>query len=69
MQMTLVVGRCTRQQRWSMTLSGRYARRRNLDRHHGLQGAFAGSTAGSIEVDLDYGWRQWDYHDVSQRNG
>ncbi len=39
------------------------------DRHRGLRGAVAGSTASSIEADLDYGWRRRDDHDVSQRNG
>ena len=69
MQMTLAVERCTRQWRWSMTLRRAVRQRSNIDRHRGVRGAVAGSTASSIEADLDYGWRRRDDHDVSQRNG
>ena len=69
MQMTLAVERCTRQWRWSMTLRRAVRQRSNSDRHRGLRGAVAGSTASSIEADLDYGWRRRDDHDVSQWNG
>jgi hypothetical protein len=51
----------------SLWNSDAFAARRNIDRHRGLRGAFAGS-AGSIEPDLDYGWRRRDYHDVTQQN-
>jgi len=56
MQMTLAVKRCTRQQHWSMILRRAVRYRSSIHRHHGLRGAFAGSTASSIEADLDYGW-------------
>jgi hypothetical protein len=69
MQMTLAVERGTRQQRCSMILRRAVRHRSNIDRHRGLRGAVAGSTASSIEADLDYGWRRRDCHEVSQRNG
>jgi hypothetical protein len=38
-----------------MVLRQAVRQRIKIDRHRGLRGAVAGSTAGSIEADLDYG--------------
>ena len=70
MQMTLAVERGTRQQAlvYDPETGGTPVAATSID-IVACVALLAGSTASSIEADLDYGWHRRDCHEVSQRNG